>query len=85
MRTNVVASFLRGGGRITKLQAAVAVTELELLDYIRTCGFRVRYADDNRNGYICDRKRVNLRWLLDLANDHRRSHQLSLFTIRHLV
>jgi hypothetical protein len=59
MQANVVTSFLSDGGRITKLEPAVAVTEPELLDYLRACGFKAEYADENFNGYLCDGKRVN--------------------------
>ena len=85
MHTNIVASFLSNGGRIAKLTAAVAVTERELLDYLRTFGIEAEYVDDSFNGYLCDGKRVNLALLLYLANRQRRSKKLPPLAIRHSI
>jgi hypothetical protein len=85
MHANVVASYLRDGGLITKLTPCVAVTEHELLGYLQTCGFKAEQVDENFNGYLCNGKRVNLPLLLHLANGHRRSQKLPPLTMRHLL
>ena len=66
MHANVVASYLRDGGRITKLTPCVAVTEHELFGYLQTCGVKAEPVDENFNGYLCNGKRVNLLLLLHL-------------------
>ena len=70
---------------VTRLSPATAVTVRELLDYLRSCGVAARYADESFNGYVCNRKRVNLRMLLRVANAHRLSNDLPPLTIRHLL
>jgi hypothetical protein len=85
MHSNVVALFLSDGGRISKLKATVAVTEQELLDYLRMCGVEAEYVDESFYGYLFAGRRVNLSLLLDLANRHRCSHKLPPLTIRHIL
>ena len=70
---------------ITRLSPAIAVTVRELLDYLRSCGIPARYVDESFNGYVCQKKRVNLRTLLRVANDQRLSSDLPPLTIRHLL
>ena len=74
-----IADFLEKGGKVEKLQETVRVTGLEVVDYLVSCGFRVKYAPGDAAGYLYEGKRCSLSKLVGLANDHRRAHRLPPF------
>ena len=74
--TDAIADFLRNGGKVVKVQETISITGPEVVDYLLTCGFRVKSSPGNPATYLYDGKQVGLSKLIAMANDHRRSHDL---------
>ena len=79
---NAIADFLEAGGRISRVNASVCVTESDLLAYLASCGIAAKYRGGDSRTYMCKGKRVSLTHLLAIANEHRRSCQLPPFAMR---
>jgi len=77
-----VADFLRDGGRILKLDPDIPATPQEVLDFLEGCGVSAKYFPGDPKPYLCQRRRLSLRALVELANKHRRARCLQPFTIR---
>jgi hypothetical protein len=80
--TDAIADFLRRGGKVIKVQETIPVTGPEVLDYLVSCGFRVKTSPGNSATYLYEGKLVGLSKLVGLANDHRRSQKLPPFAAR---
>ena len=81
--TEAIADFMRKGGRVLKVPTAIPVTGTEVLDYLLSCGVAAKSCSPiSRGAYLCKGKYVSLRKLVDLANRHRLSQQLPLFTVK---
>jgi len=74
---SAIASFLDQGGEVRKVQAAIPATEQEVLVYLASCGLTVKCFPGDSKPYACNGKRYSMDGLLRLANEHRRSQQLS--------
>lgn len=77
-----IADFLKAGGRVSRVKESVRVTETELLDYLAGCGIQARYKVGDPRAYLYEGKRVSASKLIAVANEHRRSLQLSPFALR---
>jgi hypothetical protein len=81
VHSKAIADFLKNGGRVVKAQHTVPVTGDEVLDYLVSSGFRVKYSPrDSR--YYYEGKQSNLTKLVALANTHRAARQLPPFAAR---
>ena len=79
--SDAIAEFLRDGGRIRKMREAVPATEHEVLDYLASIGVKAKFTPGLAKSYLCKSKRYSWEGLVSLANDHRRSQQLSPFLV----
>ena len=77
-----VAEFLRAGGRISKVQESVRVSEGELLEYLASCGVPAEHRAGDARPYLCRGKRMSLKTLVALANEFRRATKLPPFAAR---
>ena len=77
-----VAEFLRDGGRILKVAPDLPATPQEVLDFLAECGVRAKYFPGDPKPYLCQRRRLSLHALVELANTHRRARRLQPFSIR---
>jgi hypothetical protein len=77
-----IAEFLEAGGRVSRVEGSVPVSEAELLDYLASCGITARYRAGDSRAYLCQGKRLSARRLLVIANEHRRSLELPPFSLR---
>jgi hypothetical protein len=82
MSTDAIADFLRKGGKVVKVQETIPVTAAEVVDYLVTCGFDVKNSPGNAVSYKYEGKLVSVSKLVELANQHRRSHDLPPFAAR---
>ena len=81
VHSKAIADFLKNGGRVVKAQDTVTVIGPEVLDYLVSCGFRVKYsARDSR--YYYEGKQCGLTKLVELANIHRTARQLPPFAAK---
>ena len=81
--SKAVADFLKNGGRVVKAQDTVPVTGPEVLDYLVSCGFRVKYSPRDLGAYYYyEGKKCGLTKLVELANIHRTARQLPPFAAR---
>ena len=80
--TDAIADFLRNGGKVVKVQETISITGPEVVDYLLSCGFRVKNSPGSPATYLYDGKPVGLTKLIELANDHRRSHDLPPWAAR---
>ena len=80
--SNEVADFLKKGGKVVKAQNAVPVTVAEVLDYLVSYGVRVKYSPGDSKAYSYEGKRYTLTKFVELANVHRKAHQLPPFAVR---
>ena len=79
---DAIADFVQKGGKVVKVRETVPVTESEVLDYLASCGFSVKYLPGDSRAYLCGRKRLSLSKLVELANGHRLAKQLPPFSSR---
>ena len=79
---SLIVEFLKAGGRVSRVKESVRVSEGELLDYLASCGITIKYSAGPSGAYRYEGKRVHLSTLLGLANQHRRTDQLSPFALR---
>jgi hypothetical protein len=78
-----IADFVKKGGRVMKIAEALPVTGPEVLDYLSSCGIAAKPCfTSTRDTYVCNGKYVSLRKLVDVANGHRLSQQLPLFSVK---
>ena len=75
-----MAEFLKAGGRISRVQASVRVSEGELLEYLESCGITAQYRAGDARQYLCEGKRMSLTTLVSRANKHRSAAGLPPFT-----
>ena len=76
---HAITAFLDAGGRVSRVEGSVRVSEGELLDYLASCGVTARYRAGDSRTYVCQGKRMSMSKLVALANEHRRSHELPPF------
>jgi hypothetical protein len=73
-----IAQFLNGGGRIAKGNDSLFASEHEVIDFLATCGVRVKTFRAGKsywgNGRYC-----GMSALVHLANEHRRARKLPPF------
>lgn len=77
-----IAEFLREGGRVVKVEPDVPATAQEVLDYLASCGVTAKYFPGDPKPYLCQKRRLSLRALFELANTFRCAQQLRRFTVR---
>lgn len=77
-----VAEFLRDGGRILKVDPDVPATAQEILAFLADCGVHAKYFPGDPKPYLCQRRRLSLHALVELANKYRRARQMQLFAMR---
>lgn len=80
--SQAVADFLKNGGTVVKAQHTVPVTGPEVLDYLVSSGFRVKYTPRDARPYNCGGRQYSLVKLIELANAHRAARQLPPFAAR---
>lgn len=78
---SAIANFLERGGRVQKVEAAIAVKEPEVITYLASCGLKVKYFPSDMKGYSCNGRRYTLQGLMRLANTHRRTQKLPPFML----
>jgi hypothetical protein len=77
-----ITEFLEAGGRVSRAEGSVPVSEPELLNYLASCGITARYRAGDSREYLCQGKRLSVRKLLAIANEHRRSLELPPLSLR---
>jgi hypothetical protein len=77
-----VAEFLKDGGRILKVDPDVPATPQEVLDFLVSCGVDAKYFPGDPKPYLYQKRRLSLRALVELANEHRRALRLQPFSLR---
>jgi hypothetical protein len=76
-----VAEFLKDGGRILKVEPNVPATPQDVLDFLVSCGVNAKYFPGDPKPYLCQRRRLSLRALVELANKHRHARCLQPFSL----
>ena len=79
---HAMAEFLKAGGCVSRVRESVGVSEIELLDYLASCGVTAQYCAGDSRTYLCQGKRVSTRTLIAVANEHRRSLDLPPFSLQ---
>ena len=79
---HAIAEFLKAGGYISRVRESVGISEIELLDYLASCGITAKYSGGDSRTYLCQGKRVSASRLVAVANEHRRSLELPPFSLR---
>ena len=77
-----IAEYLKDGGKIKKVQAAVPATVQEIIDYLATCGVEVKYFRGDPKPYSLNNERLTLTGLVRLANEYRRARRLPPMMVR---
>src|SRR5262245_46337585 len=77
-----IAEFLNGGGRIAKVKNSLTVTEREVIDFLATCGMRVKNFRGDMKTYWCNGKYYSMSALVRVANEYRHTQKLAPFAIR---
>ena len=81
--TAAVAEFMAKRGTVVRAPATIPVTGPEVLDYLQSHGVAVGFARNSLMApYMCHGKRVSLRKLVDVANEHRSAERLPPFAAR---
>ena len=80
--SNAIAEFLKKGGRVVKAQHVIPVAGPEVVDYLVSCGFRVKYSPGDLRAYKYEGKRYSLTKLVELTNIHRAARQLPPFAVK---
>ena len=82
MTSDVVAEFLKKGGKVVKAPDVIPVTGQEVLAYLLGCGFRAKYISGDAKPYQFEGKRYSMAKLVVVANVHRTARQLPPFALR---
>jgi hypothetical protein len=78
-----IAEFLKEGGRIVKVEPDVPATVAECLEYLANCGVSAKYFPGDPKPYLCQKRRMSVHGLFELANRYRRAEHLQPFAIKH--
>jgi hypothetical protein len=73
---DAVANYVEHGGLVVRVEAAIVVSEREVMDYLAERGLPVKYFAEASMPYKCNGRRYSISGLLRLANKHRRGQQL---------
>ena len=82
MHSDVVAEFIRNGGRIVTVQGSIPVTAPEVVEYLSRQGISVGYSPGHSRLYLCRGKLVSLKKLVETANGYRCEQNLPPFVPR---
>jgi hypothetical protein len=73
---SAIAEYFQGGGEIQRVQGPIRINERELIDYLASCGFPVKYFAGDTKPYACNGKRYSLDKIVRFANEQRRLERL---------
>ena len=77
-----LSEYLRRGGKVSKLEAAIVTTLEDVVKYLASCGVTVRYVTGGARPYVAQGKRCNASGLVELANISRHAQRLAPFALR---
>jgi len=81
---DAIARFIRGGGKVLKINPPVPVTEQQVLSYIGEYMGKIRYFPGDLKPYACCSRRYSVDGLVRLANSYRAVRKLPPFMLAHL-